>query len=434
MRESVPTRLVYNSLSENYEFLSKLEQYMPLVATIHRYLEKSEVDGTGWVQLPLEPNVMQLDLIQQFAAEIKKQADVLVVIGVGGSYIGSSAIQEALSPYFGKNNDGVEVMYVGQNMSGAYIQQLLKSLDNKEVYVNVISKSGTTLEPALAFRVMKQFMQDRYGDAARNRIIVTTDAKEGLLTKMASNLGFRQLNIPSNIGGRFSVLTPVGLLPLAASGVNILTLLEGAKQAAIQLSEENLSMNAAYQYAVIRHLLYKKGYQLELLATFEPRLAKFQEWWKQLFGESEGKEGKGIFPGAVTYSTDLHSLGQFVQEGSRILFETFLNFKEIEEDYVIPKDYQNLDGLDYLSNRSFNEINTITKQGTISAHLEGGVPIIQIEVARLDAFHIGYLLYFFMKACAMSAYLLEVNPFNQPGVLAYKSKMQSILVQEHLVK
>ncbi|MEK4228830.1 glucose-6-phosphate isomerase [Solibacillus sp. FSL H8-0538] len=401
--------------------------YSSSVATIHHYLEKINGELTGWLHSPLEKNDDMLDSIQRIASEIKSKADVLVVIGVGGSFLGARAIQNALTPYFGTQENGIQVLYVGQNMSGAYIQQLLNSLKEKEIYVNVISKSGTTMEPALAFRVFRKYMEHRYAKEAQKRIIVTTDAEKGLLKKMAENSCYRHFVIPANIGGRYSVLTPVGLLPIAVAGVDIRRLLEGAKKAAILLKEENLELNEAYRYAVIRHALYKKGYQLELLATFEPSLAKLQEWWKQLFGESEGKGKKGLFPATVSYSTDLHAIGQFIQEGSPILFETLLHFKEITDDCQVPFDHRNEDELNYLSNRSFNEINAISKQGTAIAHAEGGVPVIQLELERLDAYHLGYLIYFFMKSCAMSASLLQVNPFDQPGVEMYKNKMKELL-------
>ena len=408
--------------------------YTESVATIHRHLELSNNEMTGWINSPLEDNVELVKSIQRTAYEIKMMANVLVVIGVGGSFLGAKAIQDALSPYFGNHENGIEVVYVGQNMSGAYIQQLIDSLKNKEVCVNVISKSGKTMEQALAFRVFRQYMEKRYGDEANNRIIVTTDAEKGLLKKIAQNSGYRQFTIPENIGGRYSVLTPAGLLPVAVAGVDIEQLLAGAKKAATLLKEETLEQNEAYRYAVIRQALYKKGYQIELLASFEPGLTKLHEWWKQLFGESEGKEKKGLFPAAVSYSTDLHSMGQFIQDGSPIVFETFLHFKEISDDHQIPFDIRNEDCLNYISNRSFNEINAISKQGTAMAHADGGVPIIQLELERLDAYHLGYLLYFFMKASAMSAYLLQVNPFDQPGVEAYKNKMLQLLKVENVYR
>lgn len=371
-----------------------------------------------------------LSQIENIASEIRENADVLVVVGVGGSFLGARAVQDALTPYFGLHDSGIEVVYVGQNMSGAYIDQLLQSISTKRVYVNVISKSGGTMEPALAFRVFRQYMEERYGEDAANRIIVTTDPKTGILKEIAEKENYRQFVIPQNIGGRYSVLTPVGLLPVAVAGVDIQKFMEGAKAASIKFQQANLEQNEAYRYAVLRHALYEQGYKIELLASFEPSLNKFHEWWKQLFGESEGKEGKGIYPSTANFSTDLHAIGQFIQDGSPILFETLLHFNEIDVDYKVPFDTRNEDGLNYLSNRTFNEINAISKDGTALAHAEGGVPVIQLELERLDAYHLGYLIYFFMKACAMSALLLEVNPFDQPGVEAYKRKIVELLQEE----
>jgi len=419
----------------NEQFLQiDYSKYTSSVSAIHRHLEESKDEQTGWLNAPLEDNPELIKSIQSISDEIKKNADVLVVIGVGGSYLGAKAIQDALTPYFGNHPDGIEVIYAGQNMSGAYINQLLMSLQDKEVYINVISKSGSTMEPALAFRVLRQYMEDRYGEEAVNRIIVTTDPESGLLKEIADIHFYRQYSIPKNIGGRYSVLTPVGLLPIAVAGIDIKQLLDGAKEAATILKEENLEQNEAYRYAVIRHALYSLGYKVELLASFEPSLANFHDWWKQLFGESEGKEQKGLFPATVNYSTDLHAIGQFVQDGSPILFETLLHFYEITDDYNVPLDERNEDQLNYIANRSFNHINATSKQGTAIAHAEGGVPVIQLELEKLDAYHLGYLIYFFMKACAMSAYLLNVNPFNQPGVEAYKKKMLELLNTEKLVK
>ena len=404
-----------------------LADYRDSVATIHRYLEDVDGEYKGWLSTPLENNEELVKSIQNIANEIKVLADVLVVIGIGGAFSGARAIQAALTPYFNTSPNGIQVVYVGHNMSGAYIQQLLDSLEGKEVYVNVISKSGSTMETVLAFRVMRKYIEDRYGDEAQKRIIVTTDETKGLLKEIADKSGYRRFTIPENIGGRYSVLTAVGLLPIAVAGIDIIQLLEGAKHAAILLKEEKLELNEAYRYAVIRNILYQKGYQIELLSSFEPGLFYLHEWWKQLFGESEGKDKKGIFPTAVSYSTDLHAMGQFVQDGNPILFETILHFNEIKPDYQIPFDIRNEDNLNYLAHRSFNEINTISKQGTAIAHAEGNVPVIQLELERLDEYHLGYLLYFFMKACAMSAYLLNVNPFDQPGVEAYKSKIIELL-------
>ena len=423
----VPIQLLYTGILNESLLQIHWPDYCEAVSVVHHNLEKVDSELTGWINAPLDNNHDMLNSIVTISNEIKMLADVLVVVGIGGSFLGAKAIQDALTPYFGVHQQGIQVIYVGHNMSGAYIQQLLASLGNREVYVNVISKSGTTMETALAFRVLRQYMEQRYGEDAQNKIIVTTDAEKGVLKKMADNTGYRRFTIPANIGGRYSVLTPVGLLPAAVAGIDIEQLLEGAKKAATLLKEEKLAQNEAYRYAVIRYELYKKGYQIELLASFEPCLQYLHEWWKQLFGESEGKDKKGLFPTTVSYSTDLHAIGQFVQDGSPILFETLLHFKEIACDYVVPFDSRDEDQLNYLANRSFNDINAISKQGTALAHAAGGVPVIQLELERLDAYHLGYLLYFFMKACAMSAYLLSVNPFDQPGVEAYKNKMMELL-------
>ncbi|RUL55166.1 glucose-6-phosphate isomerase [Lysinibacillus antri] len=402
-------------------------KYATNVSTIHHHLKKIQDHYAGWINFPPQNYEDVLTSIQRLAEEIKSNAEVLVVIGVGGSFLGAKAIQEALSPYFGVLKNGVQVVYAGQNLSGAYIQHLLNSIGDKEIYLNIISKSGTTMEPSLAFRVFRQYMEQRYGSKSKQRIIVTTDGKKGVLKEIAEYAGYRQFVIPSNIGGRYSVFTPVGLIPIAAAGIDIFQFIEGAKDAAVLLNVDNIERNDAYRYAVIRNELYKRGYYVELLASFEPSLALFHEWWKQLFGESEGKNKKGIFPSAVTYSTDLHSIGQYIQEGSPILFETFLHFKEIQDDYPIPFDSRNDDLLNELSTYSFNGINRIAKEGSILAHVEGGVPVIQLELKKLDAHHMGYLMYFFMKACVMSSFLLDVNPFNQPGVDIYKNKMNALL-------
>lgn len=389
--------------------------------------ELKTLDMTGWLDYPQQDHEQLIIQIEAIAAEIRQEADVLIVVGVGGSFLGARAILDALTPYFGRQMQGIEVIYVGQNMSGAYINQLLKYIVDKRVYVNVISKSGGTMEPALAFRAMRQYMEGKYGSEASRRIIVTTDAEKGLLKQIADDAGYRQFVIPNTIGGRYSVLTPVGLLPVAVADIDIRALLAGARLASEELDIAELEKNDAYKYALMRHLLYKKGYKVELLASFEPSLNKFHEWWKQLFGESEGKDKKGLYPSTVNFSTDLHAIGQFIQDGSPILFETLLHFKSIEPDFIVHTDSRDEDGLNYLAGRTFNEINAISKQGTALAHAEGGVPVIQLELPKLDAFHLGYLIYFFMKACAMSALLLEVNPFDQPGVEAYKQKMLELL-------
>ncbi|RHW39568.1 glucose-6-phosphate isomerase [Lysinibacillus yapensis] len=414
----------------NEQFLNiDYSKYTSSVAAIHQHLENTKDELTGWLNAPLEDNHELIHSILSVANEIKDNADVLVVIGVGGSYLGAKAIQDALTPYFGVHPNGIEVVYVGQNMSGAYIHHLLKSLEEKEFYINVISKSGSTMEPALAFRVFRQYLEDRYGEDSPQRIIVTTDPEKGILKEIADFHGYRQFEIPCTIGGRYSVLTAVGLLPIAVAGVDIIQILAGAKHAAILLKDGNIEHNEAYRYAVSRYELFLQGYKIELLASFEPSLANFHDWWKQLFGESEGKDKKGLFPATVNFSTDLHAIGQFIQDGNPILFETLLHFHNIKDDYIVPFNERDEDNLNYLSNRSFNNINATSKQGTAIAHAEGGVPVIQLELERLDAYHLGYLIYFFMKACAISAYLLDVNPFDQPGVEAYKNKMLELLKQ-----
>ena len=423
------TQLLLTTIIDEQLLNVELSKYIHSVSAIHEHLEKAEDEPTGWLNGPLNFEQSTLHAILTMADEMKENADVLVVVGVGGSYLGAKAVQEALSPYFHGLEQGIEVIYVGYNLSGAYMKQLLESLEQKNFYVNVISKSGSTMESSLAFRVLRKYTYERYGEESKNRIIVTTDPEKGLLKEIADTQGYRQLEIPSNVGGRYSILTSVGLLPIAVAGIDITQLLEGAKKAALDLKDESLEKNESYRYAMIRHALYMQGYRIELLASFEPALAYIHEWWKQLYGESEGKEKKGLFPASVSYTTDLHSLGQYVQEGSPLLFETFLHFKHIPEDYEVPFFSLNDDHLNLLSNRSFNEINDVSKQGTVLAHAEGGVPIIQIEVERLDAYHIGYLLYFFMKACAMSAYLLDVYPFDQPGVEAYKQKITTLLFE-----
>ncbi|HWK24485.1 MAG TPA: glucose-6-phosphate isomerase [Ureibacillus sp.] len=408
--------------------------YRALISNIHRYLEEGVDEFTGWINAPIDVEEEQINAILGLTDEIKQHAEVLIVVGIGGSYLGAKAVQEALSPYFKQHENGIEVMYVGYNLSGNYMKQVIDSLENREFYINVVSKSGSTMESSIAFRVLRQFAEARYGTESKKRIIVTTDPKKSLLKDIALTQGYRTFEIPSNIGGRYSTLTPVGLLPMAVGGIDIIQLLEGAKRAALHFKEEELIENEAYQYAMYRHKLHMAGFQVELLASFEPSLAYIHEWWKQLFGESEGKAKKGLFPASVSYSTDLHSLGQFVQEGNPILFETFLHFRNVVDDFYIPYNDLDDDSLNYLSHRSFNEINRISEKGTIIAHSEGGVPIIQIELEKLDAFHIGYLIYFFMKACTMSAYLIDVYPFDQPGVEAYKRKITQLLTEESVVK
>ncbi|MCZ2257308.1 glucose-6-phosphate isomerase [Sporosarcina sp. G11-34] len=421
---------INTDLLSNYISTNDKNIYKDAVRSAHSKMHAGTsvgADYLGWLELPLDDQDLLLDSIGKIANEIQSRSSVFIVIGVGGSYLGTKAVHDALKPYFGSDSVYPEIMYAGQNMSGAYLKQLLRYIEDKEVFINVISKSGTTTEPAIAFRVLRSYMEERYGEEANDRIVVTTDSEKGALKELANEKGYRSFVIPDDIGGRYSVLTPVGLLPLAVAGLDIRALLAGAKQATLDLLEDDLESNSAYRYAVARQVLYAKGYTIELLASFEPSLKYLHEWWKQLFGESEGKGLQGIFPAAVSFSTDLHSIGQYIQDGRRDLFETLLHFNDVEDDQQIPYDSDDRDGLNYLVDRTLNEINAISKEGTALAHSEGGVPVLKIELAKLDEFHLGYLIYFFMKACAMSAYLSGVNPFDQPGVEAYKNKMFELL-------
>lgn len=407
----------------------ELTALQDFVESAHRKIHEGTGAGAGflgWLNWPSSMDERELSRIEEAASKLQDDVEVLVVVGIGGSYLGAKAVQELLSPAFG--NRGLEVVYAGQNISGRYIEELLTYIQGKKVAVNVISKSGTTTEPAIAFRKLKAWMYEAYGEQqAAERIIVTTDESEGALRKTADEAGYTSFVIPGDIGGRYSVLTPVGLLPLAAAGVDIRALLNGAQQAEKDLMSTDLHENAAYSYAAYRQILNARGYATEVMASFEPAMAGMNEWWKQLFGESEGKQGKGIFPASVIYSTDLHSLGQYLQNGRRMLFETMVRFTEDQQQSQIPFDEENGDGLNYLVDKTLHEVNQQALAATAMAHHDGGVPILQLEIPKLDAYHTGYLLYFFMKACAMSAYLSGVNPFDQPGVELYKQNMFRLL-------
>jgi glucose-6-phosphate isomerase len=420
---------------ESYSRLSiHLAQYEKQIFWAKEQLASSLASGTGWMKDPLQQNARQLLIIDELAQEIKNRANVLIVVGVGGSYIGAKAIQQALSTESMNGKSDIEVLYIGHHLSGHAMKQLLQKIKHRNVYLNVISKSGKTLETALAFRILRQWMHEKYGEDYQSRIIVTTDERNSHYLQQLADEQIRALTIPTTIGGRFSVFTAVGLLPLAVAGVDIQALLTGARDAAFHFDEQPLIQNAADRYAITRYELYKAGYQMELLAVFEPCLADLQHWWQQLFAESEGKNERGLFPSAVRYSTDLHSVGQFIQQGSPILFETILHVKQLNEDCMIPPCNKIEDGYDYLEYSSLNEVNAQTMDGVIAAHMEANVPIVQLEIEKLDEYHIGYLCYFFMKACAISACLLEVNPFDQPGVECYKQKTIARLLANSLHK
>ena len=380
-------------------------------------------DFLGWLDLPERSRTELLNDLVSTATEIQENADVLLCIGIGGSYLGAQAVIQALTPAFGAL-PGPEVHFLGHHLGGAYSEQLLSYLDGKSVYVNVISKSGTTLEPAVAFRVVRDWMSERF-ENVDDRIIVTTDPSKGALNEMQRRHGYKKYEIPPDVGGRFSVLTPVGLLPIAAAGVDIADLLAGAADEARRL--ENPDQSDALEYASVRNALLRSGYTTEVMAAFDPRLAGLQGWWQQLYGESEGKEKKGLYPDAVSYTTDLHSLGQYVQDGQRVLLETFLMIERDETKMKVPAAKDSADGLDYLAGRSFHDINEKAYQGTAEAHADGGVPNMTVWLDTLTPSTIGEAIYFFEHAVAISGYILGINPFDQPGVEAYKKNMFRLL-------
>jgi len=390
-------------------------------------------DFVGWLHLPTNYDKEEFERIKVAAKKIQDNSEVFVVIGIGGSYLGARAVIESLTHTFSslqskEQRKTPQIVYVGNNLSPNYISDLLEVIADKEVSVNVISKSGTTTEPAIAFRIFKEFIEQKYGEKeARNRIFVTTDKNKGALKNLATEMKYETFVVPDNVGGRFSVLTAVGLLPIAVAGIDIDELMEGARFAEEKYSDTSLKYNQCYRYAAVRNLLYKDGKTTEILANYEPKMHYVVEWWKQLYGESEGKEGKGIFPTGMDFTTDLHSLGQYVQEGQRNLFETVLEIIEPQSDITIKIDENNVDGLNFLAGKTVDFVNKQAMQGTIEAHVTGNVPNIKISMNRLDAKTLGHLLYFFEKACAISGMILGVNPFNQPGVEEYKKNMFRLL-------
>ena len=381
-------------------------------------------DFLGWLDLPVNYDKAEYESILSAAKKIQGQSDVLVVIGIGGSYLGAKAALELLRPAF-LNKGDLEVLFLGHQISAAYTNALLDYLKDKDYSINVISKSGTTTEPALAFRVLKRALEDKYGEAgAKERIYATTDKARGALRQLATEKGYQTFVIPDDVGGRYSVLTAVGLLPIAAAGINTDQILAGAQKAYHEFLNES---NVAYDYAALRYRLYQSGKKIEMLVNYEPSLVYMSEWWKQLFGESEGKENKGLFVASAAFSTDLHSLGQYIQEGERHLFETVIKVNHTASDVIIEAEAQDLDGLNYLTGKSMQFVNEKAFLGTLLAHVDGGVPNIVLEIDTINPETFGYMVYFFEKACAMSAYLLDVNPFDQPGVESYKKNMFALL-------
>ena len=409
----------------------EIQNYKPFVETCHHLLHEKKGAGSdflGWLDWPERYDKEEFDRILKVATKIRRDSKILVVIGIGGSYLGAKAAIEALSHHFYQLKDDVKVLFAGQNISSSYLHDLIDVLKDTDFSINVISKSGTTTEPAIAFRVLKKLLEDKYGkEEAKGRIYVTTDKEKGALKKFATEEGYETFVVPDDIGGRYSILTAVGLLPIAVMGINIKEMLDGAYQAMIDYATPSLEDNDSYLYAVLRNILYNKGKTVELLVNYEPSLQYFGEWWKQLFGESEGKDNKGIFPASANFSTDLHSLGQYIQEGRRFLFETVINVEEVRHELTIQKETTDVDGLNYLAGKTIDFVNKNAFKGTILAHVDGGVPNLVLNLKRLDAYGFGYLVYFFEKACALSGYLLGVNPFDQPGVEAYKKNMFALL-------
>ena len=389
-------------------------------------------DFLGWMDLPVNYDKSEFARIKAAAEKVKNNSDVLIVIGIGGSYLGARAAIEFLSNTFYNNlskdkRKTPEIYFVGQNISSTYINHLLNMIEGKDISVNVISKSGTTTEPAIAFRIFKDYLEKKYGkDGAKDRIFATTDAKKGALKQLADEEGYETFVVPDDVGGRFSVLTAVGLFPIATAGISIDDLMAGAA-AAREAYQAPYKDNDCYKYAAVRNILNRKGKDIELLVNYEPKLHFVAEWWKQLFGESEGKDNKGLFPAAVDFSTDLHSMGQYIQEGQRILFETLINIEKAEEEIVIKADKDDLDGLNYLEGKTIDFVNKKACQGTMLAHTDGGVPNLVINIPDVSPYSLGYLMYFFEKACAVSGYVLGINPFDQPGVEAYKKNMFALL-------
>lgn len=431
------------SISFNYEhsFIKdhEVEFMKPLINEAHIMLHDKKGPGsefTGWVDLTEQYDRDEFKRLKEVGSRIRNNADVLLVVGIGGSYLGSRAVFEALVHSFYNSLDKdlrktPQLYFVGNNLSPKYYKEIFDVIRNKEVYVNVISKSGTTTEPAVAFRIIKNFMEEKYGkEEAVKRIVATTDKERGALKGLAEKEGYETFVIPDDVGGRFSVLTPVGLLPLCAVGVDVDKLLEGAHDGAIEYSNPKLEDNIAYQYAGIRQILSRKGKDIEILVNYEPGLQYLGEWWKQLYGESEGKDGKGIFPASVNFTADLHSMGQLIQDGKRNIFETSIIIQPGDEDIIVIEDEDNLDGLNYIKGRSLGYINEKAFQGTLLAHVEGNVPNLIITLDEMNEYNMGKLLYFFEKACAISGYVQGVNPFDQPGVEAYKKNMFKLLGKE----
>ncbi|MDP4091434.1 MAG: glucose-6-phosphate isomerase [Bacillota bacterium] len=425
--------------------LSKLSPYVganevaymaDLVRCAHDVLHSRTGAGSdflGWVDLPVDYDKEEFFRIKKAAERIRGNSDALIVIGIGGSYLGARAAIDMLNHTFYNvltkdNRKTPLIFYVGNNISSTYMADLLEAVEGMDISVNIISKSGTTTEPAIAFRIFKDYLENKYGKAgAKERIFATTDKARGALKSLADAEGYETFVIPDDVGGRYSVLTAVGLLPIAVSGVNIDEMMQGAADAREAYAGTDLESNDCYKYAAARNVLYNKGKTTEILVNYEPALHYFSEWWKQLYGESEGKDNKGLFPAAVDFSTDLHSMGQYIQEGRRNIFETVISVERARKEIVIEESKENVDGLNFLSGKTMDFVNKKAFQGTLLAHNDGGVPNIVVNVPELTPYYFGYMAYFFEKACGISGYLLGINPFDQPGVEAYKKNMFALL-------
>lgn len=425
-------------LSKTIPYLGEHEvSYLqPMVSAAHKMLADKTGAGNaflGWMDLPLNYDKSEFKRIKQAAEKIKNNSEVLIVIGIGGSYLGARAAIETLSHSFynslsSDKRKAPAIFFAGNNISSTYMADLIDAVEGKDISINVISKSGTTTEPAIAFRILKGLLEKKYGkEGAKERIFATTDISKGALKKSADAEGYETFVIPDDIGGRFSVLTAVGLLPIAVAGIDIDEMMKGAADAREAYSVEDLNNNDCYKYAAARNALYRKGKVTEILVNYEPSLQYFGEWWKQLCGESEGKDQKGIFPASVNFSTDLHSMGQYIQEGVRNIFETVINVEKPRKEVVVEKESEDLDGLNFLAGKTMDFVNRKAFQGTVLAHNDGGVPNIILNVPALTAYNFGHMVYFFEKALAISGYLLGVNPFDQPGVEAYKKNMFALL-------
>ncbi|MDY4587949.1 MAG: glucose-6-phosphate isomerase [Oscillospiraceae bacterium] len=411
----------------------ELDAIAPAVKTAHQQLVDRNGPGNdflGWLDLPVDYDKDEFARIKKAAEKIGKDSQVLIVIGIGGSYLGARAVIEAIKStlYNSLKKDTPEIYFVGNSISPTYLSEVVSLVEGKDFSVNIISKSGTTTEPALAFRVFRDLLVERYGEeGAKGRIYATTDKAKGTLKELSDKKGYETFVVPDDVGGRYSVLTAVGLLPIACAGCDIDALMKGAADARAAYSDPDLKNNDCYKYAALRNILYRKGKSVEMLISYEPSFAMMNEWYKQLFGESEGKDNKGIYPSSAIFSTDLHSLGQFIQDGSRVMFETVMQFAKPQKEFFLEDDPTNVDGLNFLSGQNMSVVNRKAFEGVVIAHTEGGVPNIVLEAPELNEYELGYIIYFFEKACAVSGYLMGVNPFDQPGVESYKKNMFALL-------